>query len=131
MSSVQKAIKYLAIAFGVILAINIISWTIWGILLVGSIVTGTDMFSGNSNEIISHETIDVIESINNLDIELKISKFDIVQGESFQVILHNADKNIEVEQGEGTLRIKDNTSFNLFNKNNQKITICIPNRNRV
>ncbi|MCI8410969.1 MAG: hypothetical protein HFJ40_00670 [Clostridia bacterium] len=84
MTSLQKIIKYAAIAFAIYLSIMIISMIVFGITLIFGISTGIDMYEESKQEkqeMISNDFIDITE-LENLDIDLKECKLEIKKGES-------------------------------------------------
>lgn len=118
MTTFQKIMKYLAIFFAVTLIINIFSGAV-------SLLSGiTSLFNNkNYNEENTYVyTIDEINKINDLKIELNVSELIIKNGETFSVQTNN--RRVKHSISNDTLILKENGYFN-FNFTN-KVIITIP-----
>ena len=126
MTTFQRIIKYIAIAFGTFLSINIILAICFAITIVIGIMSHT---SGEkiknehslTNNIEFSQSYDEYESITNIDIETAISKLKILKGTEFKV---ESSKQISIKQKGTTLEIKEEFKY----KNEiPEIIIYIPN----
>lgn len=131
MTSLQKIIKYVAIAFGIYLSIMIISMIVFGITLIFGISAGIDIYEESKEtkqEIISSDIIDITE-LENLDIDLTECKLKIKKGETLKVEYNKNDSDFECVLNGKTLKIEDNgVHINWFNLSEMQsnITIYIP-----
>lgn len=118
MTTGQKIIKYLAIFFAITLIINIFSGAAG---LLGGI---TSLFNNkNYNEENTYVyTIDEINKINDLKIELNVSELIIKNGDTFSVQTNN--RRVKHSISNDTLVLKENGYFN-FNFIN-KVIITVP-----
>ena len=115
----QKIIKYLAIIFAMMIIINIIGG------IASGLTTITSLFSGfkNNNENVYIFTVDEINEIDNLKIDLKTSNLVVKSGDTFSI--HTNNRYVKQILNNESLTIKENGHFN-FNSNNEVI-ITIPN----
>ena len=121
MTSAQKVIKYLAIAFAVFLIITIIS-TLLGVLYALSEILGlrTDDASGGPMVTTSFENAD----ITALEIDIDYTNLIMKTGEFFKVETNNED--ISCKQSNEKLVIKDK-NYNWFGThNNEDLIVYIP-----
>lgn len=119
MSSLQRIVKYIAIAFALFLAFSIISGIMSGILLVGNIF-------GNhkDNSIIENaKVIEISDNILSLDVQLNSSNIVIKKGEKFKVETNNTS--ISWGQDNQKLTVTDRSSF-WFDEDDSKVIIYIP-----
>ena len=119
MSSLQRIVKYIAIAFALFLAFSIISGIMSGILLVGNIF-------GNhkDNSIIENaKVIEISDNILSLDVQLNSSNIVIKKGEKFKVETNNTS--ISWGQDNQKLTVTDKNSF-WFDEDDSKVIIYIP-----
>lgn len=117
MSSAQKIIKYLAIAFALFLTFNIISGIMYGVSFIGNIFN--DDKSGVT------EKLNDLEIDNNtliLDVDVSSSNITIKNGDTFKVETNN--KYIISKQDKNTIYIEEK-NHNWFNDNSELI-IYIP-----
>ena len=123
MSQIQKIIKYLAIGFGLFLAINIIGWIVFGvfsILGINEIVN----FSGENVEMISYS--EEYQNIENLKLDVKYAKLYIKTGETFKIEADQVNKDWKIKQDGSTLKISNvGKSWNIYNET-PILTIYIP-----
>lgn len=121
MTSAQKIIKYLAIAFAIFLIITIIS-TLLGVLYALSGVLGlrTDDETGGPMTTTSFENAD----ITALEINIDYTNLTIKTGEFFKVETNNSD--ISCKQSNDKLVIEDK-NYNWFGAhNNEDLIVYIP-----
>lgn len=131
MSSFQKTIKYVAIAFAIFLAVAIISGIGNAVFAVVSAITG-----GVGDK--KNNTIDFQQSFQNvqsLNIDNSTGKLIIKTGETFRVEAEGVSKNFTAKlKSNGTLHISDDSngiqllwfSINGFGNPNSKITVYLP-----
>ena len=117
MTTFQKVIKYLAMAFAIFLVVSIIG----GVLSMFGLFGG--FFSGNAvaDEI---ETYAVSSDISSLKVEINAADFTIKQGESFSV--ESNLKHLTVEDKNGVLTIEERKSFSGSNYSGAVLTLYIP-----
>ena len=114
MSTSQKIIKNVAIAFAIFLIVTIFSSILTGIYAI------THIFStDNIGELKTYE----IEPFQNLDIDIKYTNINIKKGDKY--IIETNNSNIEIKSLDDTLKISEK-KHNLFKKNTGEITIYIP-----
>lgn len=131
MKEFQKIIKYVAVAFGLYLAISIIGGII---AIIVSIFTGfygisylADSLNGaiNSDDS-SIERIDEnqdVEEFSKMKLDISASNLTIkVEGNSYRVETYQIPKNTKIESKNGILEIKSNKKLN---KNDSKSSIII------
>lgn len=124
MTTGQKVIKYLAIAFAIFLTVTIIGGILSAAGLLGGFFTGEDITG-------DRKTYSVSGDIQNLDIEIKAANLYIKEGEAFSV--ESNLKNLKVDEKNGGLIIKDAAEIkvHLFGSNsyeNAELTIYVPAR---
>lgn len=120
MKNAQKIIKYLAIAFGLYLAINIIGWIIVGV----TTFIGINLFTTSQETINYSQTY---EKIENLDLDINAAEFNIMTGEEFKIEASNINEKCKIKLSENTLKIEDyKGSWNINNSKDAKITLYIP-----
>lgn len=131
MTSLQKVIKYGAIAFGFYLVFVILSAIIFSITAVFGISTGLN----SNNSVESNQEItffeESYENVNNLDIKLDVSKLNIKNGSEFKVEVTNPTNKFYCKMDGDTLKIRDERKnvkwFNFSNDVIPEIVIYIPN----
>ncbi len=132
MTSLQKVIKYGAIAFGFYLVFVILSAIIFSISAIFGVSIGLNKYNSYKEQetqgIVDFE--EVYENVNNLDIELDVSKLNIKNGDEFKVEVINPTNKFYCEMNGNTLKIKDKrTNVNLFNFSDDvipEIVVYIP-----
>ncbi len=134
MNSFQRLIKYLAIAFAILLAIGIISFMVNVVYGIVTFASGP-RFRQNNND---YKTVDFDETftgVTGLDIDNSTGTLGIEVGDTFRVEGRNVFEGFKAEvDGDGTLKVSDNESgfrfwgfhFNGFNSPNSKITVYVP-----
>ncbi len=98
MTSLQKLIKYIAIAFAVLLSVSIIGGILSAVGVIGSIFTG-DSAAGEM------KSYDIPSGIIALDIEIGAADFSIKEGDKFYV--ESNLKEFSVKYDNNTLSLKD------------------------
>lgn len=124
MKQAQKIIKYVAIAFGLYLAVNIIGGVIFGFTLLLGIDLGADAIFNNNQELVKYG--ETFLDVEKLDIEINFADFDIKIGDTLSVEgqIHD-DFKIKVENK--TLKIEDVNRKWIFNSNSAaKLILYVP-----
>lgn len=123
MTTAQKVIKYLAIAFAIFLIVNIVSAILWA-LFGFSFIFG---LHDRENHIISEEistTNFEYENINTLDIDIDFSSLVIRTGEEFKV---EGDNNyIQCKQNNQTIHIEEKNHHWFAKNNSGELVIYVP-----
>ena len=130
MTTAQKIIEYLAIAFALFLIINIISgilWAIFGVSFIFGLHNWEDDTIREHSVITNYEYSDIDtlnREIETLDIDVKFSNLIIKAGEEFKV---EGDSNyIKCRQDNRIVHIEE-TNHHWFHKNNSgELIIYIP-----
>lgn len=113
MTTMQRIIKYLALAFATFLIITIVSSIFWGVYLFSSVLNLRD---SKNNETLaeSGEFMEIyggdISHANILDIELKASKLTIKNGNNFKVETNSKYVKF-LDKGNGIVIKEDSHSF--------------------
>ena len=118
MTTFQKVIKYLAIAFAIVLIISILT----GIINAFAMAIG--IFD---NDTVSEDvsTYPISNNITSLEVDINAADFTIISGDSFYV-KSNLNK-LTVEEKNGTLTITENNSFNLgITYTDASLVLCVP-----
>lgn len=117
MSTAQKIIKYLAIAFAILLIVSIFQTIYYFGLVVGN------YFVEDSSPDY-HKTENFKTNISTLDVDLAASELIIKEGKNLKI--ENTNKYISIKQLGDTLKIKEN-SHNLINyENKSRLAIYLP-----
>lgn len=123
MNQVQRIIKYLAIAFGLFLAINIIGWIVFGIFSILGINEIVN-FGGQSANMITYS--EEYEEVENLKLDIKQAKLYIKVGDTFKVEADPVNEDWRIKQDGNTLKISNvGKSWNVYNET-PILTIYIP-----
>lgn len=121
MTSFQRIIKYIAIAFAVFLAINIFTAIIMALTIFVNII---DNVSDDRQDVTSSSYNDfsqTYQDINEINIEITASKFTILPGTEFKIEANST--NCSIAQKDKLLEVKDKFKFN--NKASD-ITLYVP-----
>ena len=112
MTTFQKVIKYLAMAFAIFLTVGII----------GSVLSIVGLFSGDAvnEEIKSYK---ISSEITELEVKINAADFTIKQGEAFS--MESNLKHLTVEDKNGVLNIKETKKFGSI-YNDAKLILYIP-----
>ena len=122
MTTAQKVIKYLAIAFAIFLTVSIIGGILGTVGVIGGLFTGEDLTG-------EMQTYSASTDVQNLDIVIKAADVYIKEGNTFSV--ESNLKNLKVEERNGCLIIEDTTKVKaqLFGSNTFKdatLTLYVP-----
>ena len=124
MKQAQKIIKYVAIAFGLYLAINIIGWIVFGFTMLLGIDIAGDIFAGAGMENVQYD--EVFSNVEELDIEIGFSDFEIKTGKELKVE-GQIHKDFKIKVENKTLKIEDISKKWIFNSNDAaKLTLYVP-----
>ena len=124
MKQAQKVIKYLAIAFGLYLAINIIGWIVFGFTMLLGIDMGRNLFTGTGNETIQYGQ--VFTNVEELDIEIAFADFEVKVGKELKVE-GQIYKDFKIELENKTLKNEDVTKRWIFNSSDMaKVILYVP-----
>lgn len=116
MTSLQRAIKYCALAFAVFLSVSIIG----GICSAAAMVFG---FLGG-DPVGEMQTYSISGEITSLDIEIGMAAFEIVEGESFSV--ESNLKDLSVEEKNGVLQISDEQKNGSIGSSDASVVLTVP-----
>ena len=120
MTTIQKVIKWGAIAFAIFLIVNITL----GVLSLVSIFTNDVEISTNVNRIDFEKEFEV-NDITNLTLDIAVSNIEILKGDQLKVVARNVREDLQVEVISRTLKIKEEEKLLAFNENSH-ITIYLP-----
>lgn len=124
MSTAQKIIKYLALAFAIFLVVTIVSAILTGIYAMSNILGLKKESTENSGEVSTLE-VEEINDYSYLDINIKYSNLKIKIGEKFEVQTNN--DNIEIKQNNNKLKIvEEQDSLFWKNSNEEELIVYIP-----
>lgn len=136
MSTAQKVIKYLAIAFGVFLSVTIISSIVMALMYFTNIliddrnIPNNDSNKNNEINLTKYYNKEFkIDEVKELDIEFDISKFDIKKGDKLSVEAYNVDDKFLAYIQDDTFFISENIKLNkkIFKSiSTPNITLYIP-----
>ncbi len=119
MTSVQKAIKYLAMAFAIVLSVSIIGGICSALSSVSFIFS-----KGEKDAVGEMQTYQVNGEISSLDIEINAAKLEIVQGDQFSV--ESNHKYISVSSDSGKLRINETRRIASLSSEAAVIKLTVP-----
>ena len=125
MTTLQKVIKYLALAFAIFLTVSIVGGILSAVGLLGSLFSDDDAEWGDV--IGETKNYTVSSEISDLNIQINAADFYIKEGNSFSV--ESNLKNLEVDEKNGCLTLKDLTKIKLNGSNayeNAVLTIYVP-----
>ena len=125
MTTLQKVIKYLALAFAIFLTVSIVGGILSAVGLLGSLFSDDDAEWGDV--IGETKNYTVSSEISDLNIQINAADFYIKEGDSFSV--ESNLKNLEVDEKNGCLTLKDLTKIKLNGSNayeNAVLTIYVP-----
>lgn len=129
MSEAQRIIKYLAMAFGIFLAVNIIGAIVFGIMTFAGIFGLVDHIGNNQDISSSNEIVQFIEKepvkIQNLEIKIGASKLNIVEGDRLKVVTENMNGQLQTEATDHTLKIIEDGGI-AFGQDTPIITLYLP-----
>ena len=125
MTTLQKVIKYLALAFAIFLTVSIVGGILSAVGLLGSLFSDADAEWGDV--IGETKNYTVSSEISDLNIQINAADFYIKEGNGFSV--ESNLKNLEVDEKIGCLTLKDLTKIKLNGSNayeNAVLTIYVP-----
>ena len=125
MTTLQKVIKYLALAFAIFLTVSIVGGILSAVGLLGSLFSDDDAERGDV--IGETKNYTVSSEISDLNIQINAADFYIKEGNSFSI--ESNLKNLEVDEKNGCLTLKDLTKIKLNGSNayeNAVLTIWVP-----
>ena len=120
MTTTQKVIKYLALAFAIFLAVSIIGGILGAVGVLG-------IFFGDEVVTEDLKTYSVSGEIRHLELEIYAANLHIKEGSAFSV--ESNLKNLKVTDKNGYLMVKDTTKNGHFGSEafeNAVLTICVP-----
>jgi len=125
MTSAQKVIKYISIAFAIFLIVTIISAILGGFYAVAGII---GLKNEKENSTSNEEIINLANLENNdietLEIKLAYTSLSIKTGDSFKIDTNN--DNITYKQNDKNLKIEDEESKWFLNNNNYELILYVP-----
>ena len=116
MTTLQKVIKYLAIAFAIFLTVSIIGGILSAVGLFGGLFSGDAVMEDT-------KTYSVAAEIHNLDVEINAADLLIKEGEAFTV--ESNLKHLKVEEKGDVLTIEETKKFS-GSYNGAVLTIYVP-----
>lgn len=119
MTTVQKLIKYCALAFAAFLIISIFAGAVKAIGIVGRII---DNESGEKTTEVANSS-QSFDSVTSLDMEIKGAEVYVKEGDAFKAETNG--ENIKITQ-EGNKLVIEEDEYNWFDSNDQYVTIYIP-----
>ena len=134
MKEFQNIIKYIAVAFGLYLAISIIGGIIAIIVSIFTGFYGISYLTDSLNDAInsddsSIERIDEnqeVEEFSKMKLDISASNLTIkLEGNSYKVETYQIPKNTKIESKDGILEIKNNKKLNKSDSKS-RITIYLP-----
>lgn len=118
MSSVQKIIKYLALAFAFFLIFTIISWIMYGISIFAN------LFNEDNAKEENLSTINVNEQVKSLDIDVMTVNIKFKEGDILKLATNN--NYIKVRQDSNKLSIIEKKKGTLFKTDRTDLIIYVP-----
>lgn len=118
MTSAQKIIKYLALAFAAFLIFSIVSSIMYVVL------SFTNIFDSDNHVVDKIEELKVTEGASVLDVQVNTADIIIKQGESFKIETNN--KYIEVNEDGNKLFINETRNNWFGNRSDSKLLIYVP-----
>ena len=108
MSTAQKVIKYVALAFAIFLAVSIIAGIVYGIYSLGEALFGESDKLDEPVELYSGDN----PAFKELSLKINATEIIIKTGDKLTVTTDN--KTIKVNEDEETLEIKDTSKKHVF-----------------
>lgn len=122
MTTLQKIIKYCALAFAIFLVVSITSGICGALGIVSGILDGNNGKDGDA--VGETKTYTVSSEIENLDIEISAAALEIVTGDSFSV--ESNHKYLSVTEKNGTLRIEEEKTIFGVSSNGVMVVLTVP-----
>lgn len=131
MTSLQKIIKYGAIAFAFYLIVMIIGMIVFSLTTILGITVGIENYNNykDSSQIMTTKWEEDYSNIKNMNIELKVCRLEIVKGDKLKVETFDVSNRFECKTSGDTLRLKDKDfNFNWFDSQKvvPRVIIQIP-----
>lgn len=130
MTTIQKIIKYGAIAFGIYLSLMIIGGIIFVITTIFGIGIGMERFeNGNNDTVMLTKWEQEYANITNMEIDISVCKLNIKKGETLKVEASDVSDQFKCEAKGNKLEIKDKKlkgNFWGINNTTPELTIYIP-----
>lgn len=120
MSTGQKIIKYLAMAFAIGLAVSIISGIFHGIMMFTGFMDSENTYEDGDMEVREISSIE----FNNLDVDIFASELIIREGDSYKVETNN--KYVKTKNEGNTLYIEEDEHRFFNHVSDSKVVIYIP-----
>lgn len=120
MTTFQKIIKYLAIAFAIFIIFSICFAILKGINIFVNVL-------GNNKLSSELETVYIGEYKKNMSIDLSYTNLIIKNGDSFKIETNNKDINVEYD--ENIINIKEKEKFFLLYNETSELIIYVPDAN--
>ncbi len=117
MTTMQKIIKYLAMAFAIFLSVSIITG------ICGALFSVTYFFSGNTSDEMTNE-YDVVNTVTSLSVNISAAELDIKTGEKFGVETNH--KYLECEAKGDILKINEKSSLFVSHPGGMKVILTVP-----
>lgn len=117
MTTFQKIIKYLAMAFAIFLSISIITG------ICSALFTVTYLFSGNASEEITNE-YDVVNTVTSLSVNISATELEIKTGDKFTVETNH--KYLKCEEKDDILKISETRPVLALHPRGMKVVLTIP-----
>ena len=134
MKEFQKIIKYIAVAFGLYLAISIIGGIIAIIVSIFTGFYGISYLTDSLNDTINSDDTSIerndenqeVEEFSKMKLDISASNLTIkLEGNSYKVETYQIPKNTKIESKDGILEIKSNKKLNKSDSKSS-ITIYLP-----
>lgn len=134
MKEFQKIIKYIAVAFGLYLAISIIGGIIAIIVSIFTGFYGISYLTDSLNDAINSDDTSIeridenqeVEEFSKMKLDISASNLTIkLEGNSYKVETYQIPKNTKIESKDGILEIKNNKKLNKSDSKSS-ITIYLP-----
>ena len=117
MTTFQKIIKYLAMAFAIFLSVSIITG------ICSALLTVTYFFSGDTSDEMTHE-YDITNTITSLSVNISAAELEIITGDKFNVETNH--KYLKCEEKDDVLKISETRKLFASHPKGMKVILTIP-----
>jgi hypothetical protein len=117
MTTMQKIVKYLAMAFAIFLSVSIITG------MCGALLSVTYFFSGNTSDEMTDE-YDVGNNVTSLSVNISAAELQIKTGDKFAVETNH--KYLKCEEKDDVLKISETRSMFVLHPRGMKVILTIP-----
>lgn len=117
MTTMQKVMKYVAIAFAVFLIVGIFGG-------IASVLSGVALVSGSKDAVGKMKTYAVTGTVEELEITLSATRLVIKNGEDFA--LESNHKYLEIENSDRVLKVKERRNVFGIHATDVKVILTIP-----